>query len=293
VNWRQYALTEQCLQSLAGIEHKAYDLYVVDNEYDAKQWKYICEKFPHVYWFNSSENLGFTGGNNLALKKLLDKDYDFVLLLNNDTLVTPDFLTQMLRAARENPEAGAVAAKIVYTADPAKIWAAGGSMNRVTGKIGNRGFGHVDKAQFDHSGTVDYIPGCCFLIRMPLLRQIGLMDESLFAYFEDFDWSMKIKMAGYTNWYCHKALIYHSVGASSREGGRKGTMNPVVWYLNTRNKVIMLRRYYKGIYLLTSSCTFFMFLCVLAIAFVLRGRAYKSLYLWRGLRDGLKHRSTQ
>lgn len=177
-------------------------------------------------------NGGFAFGNNVAIKYAWGKkDVDYVLLLNNDTVVEKDFLTKMLQATLSNPNIRVTGCKIYYYDYPDKIWFNGASFNEWTGMTIHR----QSETDVNWSQST-FITGCCMLIQKDVFRKVGLLDESYFMYMEDLDLSYRIRQAGYDLAVAHTAKIWHKVGASS-DG--EFSIFSTYWILRNRVKFIL------------------------------------------------------
>jgi GT2 family glycosyltransferase len=202
----------------------------------------------------NNENYGYAKGNNVGIKYALDSGADYVLVLNNDTTVDPDFLKELLDGAERHPQAGMLASKIYFAkgkefhkdrykkSDMGKvIWAAGGAMDWDNVYGVNIGIDEVDVGQFDPPGggdkQVEKAPGTCVLMTKKMLEEVAGFDEKFFMYFEDDDLSIRVKGAGFEIWYIPTAKVWHVSGASSGIGS--GLMD----YFTTRNRMLFGMRY--------------------------------------------------
>lgn len=186
----------------------------------------------------NEKNYGFTGGNNIGIKYILrEKKTDYILLLNNDTVVDGNFLTELVKVAESDPKIGIVGPKIYYYDEPNKIWFAGGKINRRLGKTKHLGVHRIDKGQFESIKKVDYIAGCAFLVKDEVFDKIGLLDKEYFCYFEDLDFCVRAQKEQYYCFYIPKAKIWHKVSQVS--GGRIGHIS---LYYNTRNRALFMKK---------------------------------------------------
>lgn len=172
-------------------------------------------------------NLGFAGGNNVALRHLMShNDWDYIWLLNNDTIVAPNALSELVRRMEESPQAGMCGSLLPYYHKPDTIWAqGGGSFNRWLAKsacIGNglpliNGF-----ARDDVEKMMKYVAGASILVTRTFIEEIGLMCEDYFLYFEEPDWAFRgthrFKMA-----YSPESIVYHKVGMSTGKCSDSGS----------------------------------------------------------------------
>jgi hypothetical protein len=239
VNWNGNADTLACLASLRKSNYQPRHILVVDNASSDGSVAAIRALFPEVEVLANEKNERFAHANNQGMQRALTTGADFVLLLNNDTEVAPDFLGHLVSAANSRREVGMVAPKIYYHHDPQLIWFAGGRINLWTGRIFHRGLRQYDHGQqsADAPAAVDFLTGCAILAKRECLEKIGLLDECYYMYAEDADWCWRARRAGFACLYQPAAKIWHKVGASA--GGSFKV------YHKVRGNFIFFRRYAK------------------------------------------------
>lgn len=248
VNYNSQKDTKECLESLAAVkaENAKINVIVLDNaSRDIFTLpSHLSEKRFEVV--RSESNLGFTGGNNLLIKYALDKyNSDYLLLLNNDTIVDKNFVTALLKQSHERPEQGLICPKIYfakgsefhassYTSEQKGhvIWYGGGSIDWPNLLAFHRGVDEVDRGQFDRQLTSDFATGCTILVKREVLEKIGVFDEQFFLYLEDVDLSVRAQKAGYDIGFCADAKVWHKNAGSSGGSG-----SPLQQYYQTRNRV--------------------------------------------------------
>jgi len=235
VNWNGRDITLDCLRSLSAQTYPHADLIVVDNASTDGSVAAIRADYPGVALLTMPENLRFAGGNNAGIREALARGADAVLLLNNDTVVDPDFLKHLVNRMNTAPTCGMVAPKIYYFDQPDKIWFAGGVVSMWTGTMRHIGIREMDHGQFDSVREIGYASGCCLLIRSEVIRKIGMLDDSYYMYTEDADWSMRVRKAGYTIIFEPAARIWHKLSVSA--GGH------LSWF-KLRNKFISNFRFF-------------------------------------------------
>ena len=200
LNWHGWRDTIECIHSLQHLDYMDYKVIVVDNDSADESVERIAEAFPDIKVLSNSQNLGFAGGNNPGIQYALAHRADYVWLLNNDTTVSPDALSQMVDVAEQNPRVGAVGAVILDHEPPHRIQAWGGGRIRFwTGR----------SLHLTAPGTLEYITGASLLLRRETVRQIGLLDEHFFMYWEDADLGLRIKAGGWMLAVAEHARIYH------------------------------------------------------------------------------------
>jgi hypothetical protein len=197
------------------VKYSALRLYVVDNGSRDGSVEAIRAGYPSVDILALPENLRFAGGNNAGIAHALAGGAAFVLLLNNDTVVAPDFLTHMLNRFVGEERCGMVAPKIYYATPPDLLWFAGGEISFWTGTMRHTGIRKADHGQYDLSRDIDYATGCCILTSREVIEKVGVLDESFFIYSEDADWSMRVRRADYRILYEPRAHVWHKLSVSA------------------------------------------------------------------------------
>lgn len=239
LNWNGRDDTLACLDSLAMIDYSNLSVIVVDNGSSDGSVDAIRTRHPAVDVFETGRNLGFAGGSNVGIRRALQRGVDFVLLLNNDTEVAPDLVDSFVAAARRHPQAGAFSARIYFHADPQRIWYAGAVWNDTAARFEQVGEGMVDDGHaFTAEGETAYACGCAMFIPATRLRELGMLDERYFLYFEETDWCFRARAAGYPSIYVPSARLWHKVSATV---GGEGS--PLMVYFVTRNRLMWAQRY--------------------------------------------------
>ncbi len=236
VTWNGYADTQACLRSLEAVRAPRFDVLVVDNASQDGTAAHIRAEFPAVRVLESGTNLGFTGGNNLGLEYALKHGYEYILLLNNDTEVAPDFLAPLAAALEADPQAAAAGPLIYYHAAPQVVWSAGGMIDWRRGETRMTGMGARDAGQFGGPPRpVDFVTGCALLVRASVVAEVGALDERFFAYYEEVEWCVRMQRAGYRILFVPQSRIWHKISPQAREA------SPRVHYYMTRNRLLFLR----------------------------------------------------
>jgi GT2 family glycosyltransferase len=289
INWNSFSVTTNCLRSLRFLNYPNFEVIVVDNGSDDDSIIQLKSSYPEITLLKSLKNEGFTGGNNIGLKYGLGQRHDYLMLLNNDTVVTHDLLKILINVIDKNDLIAAIQPKIMYNHDRKIIWNAGGSYNSFLSLTSTRGEGQVDNGQFDVQIETDWITGCCFLIRSEIVKKIGFLDERYFIYHEDADWSMKVQELGLKMLYEPKAIIYHDAGMSdlNREKHNEGNVSPFSHYMGVKNHILFVRRHANGINIVGSWSYQVFKLVGYTTYFVIRGRFKKLKAVLKGIIDGL------
>jgi len=244
LNYNGLEDTIECLQSIKKNTSPNYELYLVDNCSNGGDVKVLKEQYASFYdslMEIKPKNLGFTGGNNFALNRLRDrKDINYFLLLSNDIVADPNFLVELVKIAESNPKIGIVGPKIYdysFTGKTNVIQSAGSKINLWFGKSDAIGGGQIDRGQFNEASQVDYVAGCCLLIKKELVEKIGLLNEKYFAYHEDTEWCMRAVKAGYLIFCAPESKIWHRGGATFGEFSKTSA------YYGTRNTFLFEKKY--------------------------------------------------
>ncbi len=228
--------TLACLASLEGLDYprECYRVVVVDNASQDGTPTVVREAYPQVVVIENGANLGFAAGNNVGLRYALAHGYDYALLLNNDTEAAPDMLTELVTAAEADPRSGAVGPIIYYHAAPTRVWSAGGWIDWEQGS--SRMEGEVeDRGQFTAIREVDFVTGCAMLLRRTALERAGLLDERFFMYFEETEWCVRARRAGFRILFTPRAKLWHKIPLNARFD------KEYLAYYMTRNRLLFLR----------------------------------------------------
>ena len=252
INWNGLADTSECLESLKSIKYPNRGTIVIDNGSSGDDAQLLQERFgDSIRLIVSSANLGFAGGANLAIREALAGDADYVLLLNNDVTLDPEFLDELVGAAERLPRAAAVCPKIYFHDESTVICSTGGRVNPWAGTARQVGRGEEDHGQYEEVAERDYADGACMLIRRDVLERVGLLDEEYFAYWEETDWCARAAEAGYKCYYVPAARVWHKTARSL-------TPDAEYYYLFRRNALLFLRKRKSPLHLL-SAVTLYLF----------------------------------
>jgi hypothetical protein len=269
LNFNGWLDTKECLCSLEKVDYPNFEVVLIDNGSNGNYQLSVSGYQLKIQAIYNEHNFGFAGGNNQGIKLALGGGADYILLLNNDTLVKPDFLTKLVEAGEKNKEYGIIGPVIYKYNDKNKIQFAGGKINwsrtrgthityilslraersNPVGGGNNSGLpvwhafgkpmvdGPCARGTRDDILSVDYITGCCLLIKREVIEKIGLISEDYFLYYEDTDWNMRAQQAGYKCGVMLDVKIYHKGSASSTEFSY-----PYIYY-HTRNGLIFSSRF--------------------------------------------------
>ncbi len=216
LTWNGRDLTLDCLESIEKVTTPNLRVIVVDNASTDGTADAVAARFgARVTVVVNPANLGYAAGNNAGIRRALDDGADFVLLLNNDTIVDPALVDELLRGFSASPGAGIAGPKTYYSTPADRIWFAGGVVSFWRGTARHIGIRETDRGQHDTPRDVDYVSGCALMARSTVFGAIGLLDESYQAYFEDVDFCVRAARAGFGVRYVPAARVWHRISAST------------------------------------------------------------------------------
>ncbi len=282
LNYRQAGVTCEFLESCRKLTYPNYEILVCDMKSDEDAREIIDpEKYPHTKLYCSELNLGFAGGNNWGMQFAKG---DYILLLNNDTEVTPDLIEKLLIPFGIDKRTGAVSPKINFF-DPADMiqYAGFGKMNLVTGRNKTFGYKERDHGQYGQIRPISGAHGAAMMIKKEIIEKTGKFPEKFFLYYEEWDWSTRIWNAGYKIYYQGLATVYH------KESVSVGKLNPMKEYYLTRNRILYMRRNSHGIRFIAFTVFFTFFtLPKTVLKYTVKGNFTFLKAFMRGVRDNMR-----
>ncbi len=231
------------------------EVIVVDNASRDDEATAISQRYPQVNVVRSAKNLGFAGGNNLGIKAAHGR---YLFFVNNDTLLFKtagmakdggenvenggmQWFQPLIGRLESDPAIGIVCPKIRFSWDDSPIQFAGYTpLTAVTMRNRSIGFGEADNGQYDQPHPTPYAHGAAMMVRREAIERAGMMPECYFLYYEELDWSMMMRRAGYSIWYEPAATIYHKESRSTGQG------SPLRTYYITRNRLLFISRNSHG-----------------------------------------------
>jgi len=266
------------LESLFSVTYPNLEVIVIDNGSPTDNPTIIKDSFPQITFIETGENLGFAGANNMGIIKSKGK---YVLLINNDTIVTPGFLEPLVSKMESDPTIGAVSPKIRYYYKPDTIQYAGLTpINPYTIRSRSIGGTEKDTGQFETDTITAYAHGAAMMISRSAVQNIGLMSTAFFLYYEELDWGFRARQAGYKIYYVHNSLVYHKESVST------GKQSPFKTYYINRSRLLYMRRNVHGYrYIITILFQIFIAVPKNIVSFLFQGkvgllRAYIRAVLW-------------
>ena len=236
LNFNSYQDTFECVESILNSNESNYQIYIVDNASHDDSLLKLTDKFKEnktISFISSKENLGFSGGCNLGIKEALKQGFEFILLLNNDTIVTDSFLSEMLVIANSDTDVGIVGGKTLFNDDRKSIWDAGGYICEKTYRGIRRRENHPD---IDSVNEVGFITCCLALVKAEVFKKIGLLPEAYFFGSEEWEFSLRAQRNSFKLMFTPKSIIYHKVGRSHDHTSAK------MLYNTYRNRILFVKR---------------------------------------------------
>ncbi len=237
LNWNGWKDTIECVESCLNLAYANSSILIVDNASSDGSEVILRERFPDIDIIQTGKNLGYAGGNNVGIRYALENGAAYVWLLNNDTVVHPAALDEMVRVAELDTKTGMLGPKILLHSRPEYLNCIGSTINLITGQPSLIGLGEKDDGRFDEIKEMDTLSGCSLLVSKDVVDAVGLLDEKFFLFYEETDWILRAKRAGYRMLYVPGARIWHKVSASV--GGHQ---SPMMLYYMTRNNPLLMRQ---------------------------------------------------
>jgi GT2 family glycosyltransferase len=240
LNYVQWGDTSKCVRSLRQSTYTSYEIVIIDNGSPNDSEQQLRKEFPDLTFYQTGKNLGYTGGINFGIRKVLQGKSEFILILNPDTEVDPFCLSRLVRALEENQDAAVAGGTILYASDHQKIWYAGGELIPWKGVAEHfttmRGEDDLVPGRFR---KVTFVTGCAMLLRVSAINSIGFLDERFFMYLDDIEYCARVQRLGFSLIYVPGATIFHNV----------------VWvdeavhklYYSIRNRFLLIRTSFFGI----------------------------------------------
>lgn len=225
--WNHLNDTLECLESLCNSEGVNPFLVVVDNGSTDNTSEVVQKlyKEKNTKVIRSEKNLGIAGGYNLGLRYLFDLEYDYILITNNDVIVEKSMLSELTAFALDRPKVGIVSPKIFHYDAREKIWMVGARWRRFPPTLKMLAYNKCDSAQYQQPIELDYVPSCCYLLSHEVLEQVGYFDENYFFYFDDWDYSKRVRDKGFEIWMNPSAIAWHKISISTQKQDK-----PYFWW---------------------------------------------------------------
>lgn len=237
LNYKVKIQTMKCIESVQKSNYENIQIYVIDNNSGDGIGEEI-EKIKSVSFVQNKENAGYSGGNNLGIKKAIEDGVDYMFILNPDTTVDKDAI-EFLVSAVDSEDVGISGPKIFFSTPDGseKIWYAGGVFDKdnVIGK--HRGVDEQDHGQYEQKEETGFVSGAAMMVKKEVFEKIGFFDENYFLYYEDSDFCFRAKQAGFKIMYEPRAIVYHENAKSTGLGSNLQD------YFITRNRMLFASKF--------------------------------------------------
>lgn len=286
LNWNQSDISIKCIESIIVNVPINTQIFLLDNGSSLSEYQKltaIYSKHARVNVYRSEVNLGFTGGNNYLIQQVQQQNkFGYFLLLNNDTEVTPNFLEPLIKVFEVYPKVGSVSPLIIKYFDRQKIDSCGAHGYKwLAQPFASQEGQHISKA-LKKNTKVQFNHGCAVLLSEEVLDKVGMLDNTFFAYFEDFDLGLRIKYAGFLNYVEPKSVIYHYGSASTQKAPS------FLRQLSTRNRVYFARKHNSSLIVWFIFIPYFFIwkFCLQTLKLSNKNEVWKDL--WQGFKKGWK-----
>ena len=284
LNYNGYKDTLECVKSIIEMEKKFnYKIIVVDNN-STDNSKEVLENDNRFIFIETHENGGFAKGNNVGIKYAIQKGADYVLLLNNDTVIEKDSILKLVEKMEEDKTLGMIGSRIMYYDNKKIINYCGGHMNWFKASSIHENYKLEYRTDGGNFKYTEIITGCCILIKKEVIENVGLLPEEYFMYYEDTDYCIQVREAGYKLGVLEDSVIYHKVSLSS--GGENSPFS-IKW--GNRNRLIFMNKYYKYTKGIWTKIIFYITRLLLYIKYKLINQDNKAQAIIDGVKEGRKY----
>jgi len=231
--------TQACLESLKTVDYDNYKIIIVDNNSGVEEVEKLEKSVSeNIQLIKSDTNTGFAGGNNIGIKKAIEQKAEYILLLNNDTVVDKDFINELVDPFKDTKVA-ITTSKIFYQDRKEIIWYAGANFNKFSGESIHLGEGQVDSEEFSETKEVERASGCSMMVKREVFEEIGLLDDKYFLLFEESEFCWRARAKGYITIFCSKSIIWHKVSSTTKSN------SPRYIYYYKRNQLYFTKKYFS------------------------------------------------
>lgn len=271
-----YEDTQDCLESVFAADYPDLKVVIVDNGSSDGTPERVRQEFPPVQVIENGQNIGVPAGYNIGFQHALEQGADYILMLNNDTVIPPDMIHELLGVGGEDPSTGIIMPKVLYHGSDDRVWSSGGRYRAFPPAILM-----TDKRQEyqDRTRLIEYAPGCGLLIHRRAFERAGLFDPGYFFLWDDWDFSERVRAHGLNIWYAPNARMWHKVSTTTQ-----GPRSPLFWRTMGSSIARFYRRHGRPVWL---QLPLHIGYVVLREFFWKRNWAYWSDF-WGGVREGLQ-----
>jgi GT2 family glycosyltransferase len=272
VNWERPADTIECIASVFNSNMPELQVLVVDNGSRDGSSEKISSLFPQVTLVSLPQNLGFAGGYNEGIKHALKSGASHIFLLNNDTVIEPETISQLMTSPWD-----VAVPKILFYDKPDYIWSAGARWRAFPPGVVMIGFRQHDGRLYTVSHRLEYATACALMIRRQVLEIVGGFDQEFVNYMEDYDFAYRVKEAGFNMGFVPEAKVFHKVSQTL------GEYTPRRWKYQGKNTVLFYRKNQRFSWL-----KLWTFLIWVTLRETITGRCVILPEFWQGVLKGIK-----
>ncbi|MCK5608191.1 glycosyltransferase family 2 protein [Candidatus Pacearchaeota archaeon] len=281
-NWNGGEKTMNCLESIFSMDYPTVEVIVIDNGSEDGSREKIKERFKKAAIIENSENLGCVKAINQGFKKAR---HEYILRLDNDVILDKQLLAELMKVMLKNKKIGVLIPKIYYKSNPRMLDDLGFSINLFTGKTDSTRIDKIDSGQFEKQSNVEMVPGSVLLTKKEVIEKAGMVSADYFLFFEDADWCIRVRKAGYDVTYTPSTKAWHDCN--------KKEMNPFKVRHYLRSKIIFMRKNTSFV----NRIVFFPFLLLVytpatLFKFISKEEIFLIRPFFSGLKEGLAHRIT-
>lgn len=228
--------TDACLTSLLESDYKDFRIVLLNHSLDADSSLLFQRKYPQIQVVSLAENLGYAGNNNIGINAALDQGAEWIFVLNNDTVLDRSCLSSLMNVGNNSPMVGILGPMVYHFNEPGVIQSAGGLLGKYWQSV-HVGMNENDRGQYSTVRQVDWVSGCAILVRRSLVEQVGALDPDYFLYWEETEWCIRARRAGWKILHVPNAKLWHK-GVK-----RNYQPRPYVTYYMTRNYLRTLAKH--------------------------------------------------
>lgn len=276
LTYNHYEDTYDCLKSVMAIDHPDLSVVVADNGSSDDTPNRLRQDFPSVHVIENGQNIGVPAGYNVGFRFALEQGADYILMLNNDTVVPPEIVKELLAVGQNDPKAGIIMPKVLYHGSEDRIWSSGGRYRAFPPAILMT---DTRKDYQNRTRLIEYAPGCGLLIHRRAFEKAGLFDPGYFFLWDDWDFSERVRAHGLNIWYAPNARMWHKVSTTTQ-----GPRSPLFWHTMGSSIARFYRRHGRPFWL---QLPVHLGYVVLREFFWKRNWAYWTDF-WGGVREGLQ-----
>ena len=277
LNYKNATDTEECIESLRKIVYKNYFIIIVDNNSQDGSFEKLSELYPELIVLETGENRGYAAGNNYGIRYALKKGAEYVCILNNDVVVDPSFLTKLVNYMEQHQTVGMTGANICEYYNREIVQSTGFIVNYNTARTPHINAGkRVKDVIHDQPLPCDVVCGACMMVRKEIISKIGMIPEIYFLFYEETEWCVRAKKAGFEIVSIMDAIVYHKGSATIKK------TNGISNYYMRRNSVLFERRNAS----ILQNIVFFMFITAREVYHLIRRDRLSDYENLRALKDG-------